>query len=243
MILQPLLSLLPEILSAPKSRVVYLNQSAVFTCKTVGGTLSWIVNGTQREVHPPEIRRDLVVSEIFIAGGITAGTLIIPARTEYNITKVQCAVFTFGGSAQSENATMNIQGIFAHYVSRIKTIAYLYAGLPLPVTNLRATSDASSINISWRAPWSLDVTGVDHDIWYSVLIQNVTDEDRPTDILCADCTNITETHYTFTPDHLSPCHVYNFTIIPANGAGLGERSDSSHRGLFFDSFTCPFSCV
>ena len=103
-------------------------------------------------------------------------------------------------------------------------------GPTLAVVNLRGTSDGSSVNISWRAPWSLDVTGVDHDIWYSVLIQNVTDEDRPTDIPCTDCTNITETHYTFTPDHLSPCHVYNFTIIPANGAGLGERSHIAYQG-------------
>ena len=88
------------------------------------------------------------------------------------------------------------------------------SGPPSSVTNLRASiSSGSSVNIFWTAPWSLDVTGVDHDIWYSVLIQNVTDEDRPTDILCTDCTNITETNYTFTPDHLSPCHVYNFTII------------------------------
>ena len=102
------------------------------------------------------------------------------------------------------------------------------SGPPSSVTNLKAIiNSGSSVNISWTAPWSLDVTGVDHDIWYSVLIQNVTDEDRPTDILCTDCTNITETHYTFTPDHLSPCHVYNFTIIPANGAGLGERSNVS----------------
>ena len=102
----------------------------------------------------------------------------------------------------------------------------LCSGPPSAVANLSAISSGSSVTISWRAPWSLDVTGVDHDIWYSVLIQNVTDEDRPTDILCTDCTNITETHYTFTPDHLSPCHVYNFTIIPANGAGLGESSDT-----------------
>ena len=106
----------------------------------------------------------------------------------------------------------------------------LSAGPPLQVSNLRASSSFSSVTISWSAPWSLDVTGVDHDIWYSVLIQNVTDEDRPTDILCTDCTNITETHYNFTPDHLSPCHVYNFTIIPANGAGLGEWSDIAYQG-------------
>ena len=104
----------------------------------------------------------------------------------------------------------------------------------MAVANLSAISSDSSVTISWSAPWSLDVTGVDHDIWYSVLIQNVTDEDRPTDILCTDCTNITETHYTFTPDHLSLCHVYNFTIIPANGTGLGESSDIGHRGLIFD---------
>ena len=98
----------------------------------------------------------------------------------------------------------------------------IYSGPPSAVVNLSAVRSGSSFNISWSAPWSLNVTDVDHDIWYSVLIQNVTDEDRPTDILCTDCTNITETHYTFTPDHLSPCYVYNFTIIPANGAGLGE---------------------
>ena len=90
------------------------------------------------------------------------------------------------------------------------------------VGDLRATSNASSVTISWSAPFSLDVTGVDPDIWYSVLIYNVTDENNPTAILCTDCINITETHYTFTPDYLSPCHVYNFSVIPQNGAGQSQ---------------------
>ena len=90
--------------------------------------------------------------------------------------------------------------------------------------DLRASSNASSVTISWTAPFSLDVTGVGPDIWYSVLIYNVTDENNPTAILCTDCINITETHYTFTPDYLSPCHVYNFSVIPVNGAGQGESS-------------------
>ena len=106
-----LLSSHAEILVAPESRVVFLDQSAEFTCETVGGTLVWIVNGTQREVHPPEIRRDLVVSETIIDGGSTLETLTIPARAEYNGTRVQCAVLILGGSALSENATMTIQGI------------------------------------------------------------------------------------------------------------------------------------
>ena len=103
--------LISEILVAPESRVVFLDQSAVFTCETVGGTLGWIVNGTQRDVHPPEIRRDLIISEISTEGGSKQETLTIPARAEYNGTRVQCAVLTFGGSAQSENASLRIQGI------------------------------------------------------------------------------------------------------------------------------------
>ena len=98
------------------------------------------------------------------------------------------------------------------------------SGLLSAASNVSATSDASSITISWTAPFSLDVTGVDLDIWYSVLIYNVTDENNPTTISCIDCINITETHYTFTPDYLSPCHVYNFSVIPVNGAGQGESS-------------------
>ena len=102
----------PEILQAPESTVVFLNQSAVFTCETVGGALSWVVNGTQREVLPDEIRRDLmIISETINDGGSTVQSLTIPARAEYNGTRVQCLVFSLSGSADlSENATLLIQG-------------------------------------------------------------------------------------------------------------------------------------
>ena len=106
-----LLSSHAEILDAPESKIFFLDQSAVFTCEVVGGTLVWVVNGTQREVHPAEIRRDLVVSEIITDDDTTLETLTIPARAEYNGTRVQCAVLTFGGSDQSDDATMTIQGI------------------------------------------------------------------------------------------------------------------------------------
>ena len=101
---------------------------------------------------------------------------------------------------------------------------YSFIGPLQKVDNLHDFSVASSVTISWTAPFSLDVTGVDPDIWYSVLIYNVTDENNPTAILCTDCINITETHYIFTPDYLSPCHVYLFSVIPVNGAGQGESS-------------------
>ena len=100
-------------------------------------------------------------------------------------------------------------------------------------SDIIATPGMSYINISWSAPFSLDVTDVDHDIWYSVLIYNMTDE--PTVISCTDCINIIETYYTFTPDYLSPCHKYMFTIIPFNGAGQGSTSNETmgyiHAGI------------
>ena len=100
----------------------------------------------------------------------------------------------------------------------------LCSGPPSAVVNLTATNQADSINISWDQPWSLNVTGVDHDVLYNISCYNVMDKDHPTLISCTDCTNITETVYTFTPDHLSPCHVYNFSVTPFNGAGQGESS-------------------
>ena len=96
------------------------------------------------------------------------------------------------------------------------------SGLLASVERLTVKDSVSSIIISWSAPFSLDVTGVDPDIRYSVLIYNATD--NPTAIPCTDCTDITETNYTFTPDYSSPCHKYIFTVIPLNGAGQGHSS-------------------
>ena len=52
----------------------------------------------------------------------------------------------------------------------------MFSGPLNQVPNLtKMVYDNTSINVSWTAPWSLDVTGVDPDIWYSVIIYNVTD--------------------------------------------------------------------
>ncbi|CAI8006821.1 hypothetical protein GBAR_LOCUS4919, partial [Geodia barretti] len=149
--------------------------------------------------------------DLEIFGANTEGTrlenLTIPARAKYNGTRVSCLVLILGGPFdESANVTLRIQGTLS------------------AVADLRAISSTCSVTISWSAPFSLDVTGVDPDIWYSVLIYNVTDENNPTAILCTDCINITETNYTFTPDYLSPSHVYKFSVTPLNGVGQGESS-------------------
>ena len=94
------------------------------------------------------------------------------------------------------------------------------------VKDLRVTENMTSVSISWTAPFSLDVTDTSYgpDIWYSVIIYNMTDENNPTVVLCTDCDDITDTNYTFSPDYLGPCHVYHFTVIPFNQVGQGESS-------------------
>ena len=93
------------------------------------------------------------------------------------------------------------------------------------VENIILKKNIDSINISWSAPFSLDVSGVDPDIWYTVVISNVTDENRPSAVPCADCHNFTQTHYIFSPHFPSPCHKYNFTLIPQNGVGNGTWTE------------------
>ena len=101
-----------EILHAPESTVVYLDQSAVFVCETVGGVTGWRVDGTLLQTLPPEIYDDLQISRTNTPEGTVVEELTIQARAEYNGTRVQCLVGIFGGSSyESENATLTIQGI------------------------------------------------------------------------------------------------------------------------------------
>ena len=72
---------------------------------------TWTVNGILLERLPPEIRSDVVVSETNTPEGTIVEVLTIPARAEYNGTRVQCLVAELGGSSdESENATLTIQG-------------------------------------------------------------------------------------------------------------------------------------
>jgi hypothetical protein len=101
-----------EILRSSENTTVFLNQPAVFTCETRGGSTVWRVNGTQREAFPPDVLRDLVTSDITTPGGVFVTNLTIPARAQYNGTRVQCLSVLFGNSAESEIATLNIIKVY-----------------------------------------------------------------------------------------------------------------------------------
>ena len=125
----------------------------------------------------------------------------------------------------------------AHSFTRGSVHSFL-TGLLSSVANLETASSTSSITVSWSAPFSLDVTGVDPDIWYSVLIYNVTDEENPTAVPCTDCHNLTQT-YIFSPDYPSPCHKYTFTVIPTMELDRERAVRMSLDTLLTVSLECP----
>ena len=90
--------------------MVYTNRTAVFTCEvTDDAAVGWLVNGTFTSRLPEEIRDDI---DIEVPVGGLVHTLTIPARVEYNLTRVQCEAQEFRGAGFeiSDNATLTIQG-------------------------------------------------------------------------------------------------------------------------------------
>ena len=200
---------------------MFVDLQAEFVCRTNGVVTDWKINDTLWNNHDLDLRSDMRKTQDENYNKVLTSS----NTSKYNNTEVQCIWFAHFDSSTyvgSNIVTLRIQGIFCSLMSA--WIHLFSIGTLSAVGELDVKSNATTITVSWIAPFSLDVTDVDPDIWYSVLIHNVTDSDRPTAINCTDCTNITETCYTFSPDHLSLSHKYNFTVIPFNGAGQGEIS-------------------
>ena len=102
------------ILTHPTDRTVLLDDGngAFFLCVTQDSSSShWRLNGTDYDNLSSEVHEVLV---LFNASTDLSELLqlIIPARTEYNGTRVQCvAENNDGDSIVSNNATLYIQGI------------------------------------------------------------------------------------------------------------------------------------
>ena len=78
--------------------------------------------------------------------------------------------------------------------------------------------------VTWTAPFTLDVTGVEYDITYSLIIINITNETEPMIVECVVCHNLTQPHFNYSPLNPLPGHSFNFTVTPINGAGIGPSS-------------------
>ena len=108
-------------------------------------------------------------------------------------------------------------------------------GPPSAVGNFQATLLSGAIHLSWLAPITLDITNsIEPDLWYEIQIINVTTRSNSTPIPCSECP-VYELQYTFTVDNPDPCHIFEFEVIPENGAGQGQASGEPVTGYFIES--------
>ena len=91
------------------------------------------------------------------------------------------------------------------------------------MTSLKNGSLSQVIRLTWDAPFTLDITGVDPDIWYRV---DITVANSPSNTYSISrVVNITE--FNFTMDDYYDTNtsvIFEFQVTPINGAGYGSIS-------------------
>ena len=108
--------------------------------------------------------------------------------------------------------------LFTLYIANLLCVHVSSAGLLDAVSNLRSESLGEIIHLTWDAPVSLDITGVDLDIWYRVEISVDNISMRTYDNI-----NIPEFNFTMDND-TSTSVVYEFQVTPINDVGYGTIS-------------------
>ena len=93
------------------------------------------------------------------------------------------------------------------------------------MTNLKSESLCHIIHLTWDAPFSLDITGVEPDIWYRV---DITEAGAPlSSSSISRVVNISEFNFTMSDySDTSTSVIYEFRVTPINGAGDGRQSAS-----------------
>ena len=109
--------------SDPDDMTVFLDDDAFFSCVTRGSSSSyWRLNGTDYNELSSDVQDDLNISSSSSALSETLN-LLLPARAEYNETRVECvAENNDGDSVVSDTATLYIQGILMLNNNIIKSI-------------------------------------------------------------------------------------------------------------------------
>ena len=82
------------------------------------------------------------------------------------------------------------------------------------------------ICLTWDAPFTLDITGVDPDISYCVNISVVTvaDSNDSTPLTTNCSVYLPEFNFTMDYPNTSTSVIYEFQVTPRNGAGEGPTS-------------------
>ena len=102
-------------------------------------------------------------------------------------------------------------------------------GPPANLSNLESKSLGQIICLTWDAPFSLDITGVDPDIWYRVDITVDIDPFNTSSVnipFTNFSVNIQEFNFTMDDyNDTSTSVIYEFRVTPINGAGTGPQSE------------------
>ena len=105
-------------------------------------------------------------------------------------------------------------------------LVLFFPGKPAAVSNLESANMTTVICLTWDAPPTLDITGVDPDISYCVDISVVTvvnnTESTPLTTNCS--VHMLKFNFTMDYPNTSTSVIYEFRVTPRNGAGGGPTS-------------------
>ena len=98
-----------------------------------------------------------------------------------------------------------------------------FVGLLEAVSNLRTENLGEVIHLTWDAPPSLDITGVDIDIQYRVDITVGGDPfNNSSGTIPFNTYFVNTTEFNFTQISANTSVIYQFQVTPLNGAGNGS---------------------
>lgn len=108
---------------------------------------------------------------------------------------------------------------------------FSHVGILSAVDNLTYTVENSTLSLTWRPPFSLNLTGIEPDILYCVDVVSVV-----SGATLSEC-GIVVTIWTYFVPFTSGCDSFRFVVTPVNAAGNGTTSAVA---LFSD---CKFLCM
>ena len=157
--------------------------------------ISWYINGSE------------LVRSTSSAVSLLSETIVeITAHPEFNTTAVYCRLN--GTSITSPTAVLLIQG---------RERFYCELG---PVSDLCATEYGPDyLLVSWIAPFSLDITESDSDMWFSLSALTPNGSLLP----CPACQNITNTFYNLSLSSFHHKGVYEIEVVAGNVYSSGNR--------------------
>ena len=127
------------------------------------------------------------------------------------------------------HATLGIVHLLAYctiiHILLLLCVHISFSGLLNAVNNLRSESLGQVIRLTWDAPFTLDITGVNPDIWYCVDITVNNDPfNNSSDSIPFNTYFVNTPEFNFTNNGANTSVIYQFRVTPINGAGNGTTS-------------------